>query len=95
VALRLQEFMSQLLYSPHDCTIVVGHSLFFKALVKTYLSKEFIQHSPEFAKQIANSKLQNCGIMRLELDSSRGMQGKPIVDARMVLGTKLITSKKK
>mmetsp|Transcript_40011 Transcript_40011/g.101622 ORF Transcript_40011/g.101622 Transcript_40011/m.101622 type:complete len:609 (+) Transcript_40011:132-1958(+) len=93
VQLRMREFMSQLLYSPHRSIVVVGHSLFFKAVMKCYLNEEFKTKQPDFAERVSKMKLMNCGILRLELDPQRGLDGNPIMDARLVLGSELIKSK--
>jgi len=89
---RLQEFMSQLLYSPHRSIVVVGHSHFFRSVFKTFLSQEF-KEGPEakLAKEFAGKKMDNCGVARLELDPSRGLAGGPIVRAEMVLGSQFVS----
>mmetsp|Transcript_19118 Transcript_19118/g.49016 ORF Transcript_19118/g.49016 Transcript_19118/m.49016 type:complete len:497 (+) Transcript_19118:169-1659(+) len=91
---RLQEFMTQLLFSPHQTIVVVGHSHFFRAVCSGYLSDEFWEREPELAGQLAKRKLNNCGVARLELDPLRGLDGGPIVDFRVVLDSYLIEEKK-
>jgi len=82
---RLEEFVAQLLYSPHRSIIVVGHSHFFRALMRGFLCDDFKQRCSDTAHDLTDNKLQNCGVVRFELDTSRGILGKPIVDATMVL----------
>jgi len=86
---RAQEFMSQLLYAPHRSIIVVGHSHFFRAVFKKFLSDDFRKHNPALAQQIASMKLPNCGVARAELDPSKGLNG-PITRVELVLQTELV-----
>jgi len=87
VQARMREFMTQLLYSPDHNIVVVGHSHFFRAVLAGYMSEEFREQDPEFAKKLASAKLANCGVLRLELDPARGVDGGPIVDAKFLLGS--------
>lgn len=87
---RLHEFMSQLLYSPHANIIVVGHSHFFRAVFREFLSAEFRAQKPELARDFSSMKLMNCGVARLDLDPRRGLTGGPILSAESVLGSELI-----
>lgn len=84
---RLQEFMLQLLYSPHSSIIVVGHSHFFRAIFNRFLANEFKAQEPDLAQKITAMKLKNCGVLRLELDPARGLNDGPIVDVKAVLGS--------
>lgn len=86
---RLQEFMSQLLYSPHRSAVVVGHSHFFRAVFKAFLGDDFFAENKELASALVRKKLQNCGVARVELDPRRGTGGGPIVSAQLVLDTVL------
>lgn len=85
---RLQEFMLQLIYSPHRTVVVVGHSLFFRSVFRQYLSSEFRTKRPQLAHCISNLKMMNCGVTRLELEPANGLDG-PIVNAELILGTRL------
>lgn len=86
---RLQDFMAQILYTPHQTAVVVGHSHFFRSAFKAFLSKEFHQRNPQLAKDITSKKLMNCGVARVELDPRLGVEGGPIVNVELVLGTTL------
>eukprot|EP00929_Paragymnodinium_shiwhaense_P090817 TRINITY_DN50915_c0_g1_i1.p1 TRINITY_DN50915_c0_g1~~TRINITY_DN50915_c0_g1_i1.p1 ORF type:complete len:471 (+),score=82.50 TRINITY_DN50915_c0_g1_i1:113-1525(+) len=86
---RLDEFMFQLLYSPHETIVVVGHSHFFRAVFARYLSRCFHEERPDMAKELTKKKLQNCGVARLTLDPSAVDDG-PIVEADLVLDTKFV-----
>lgn len=86
---RLEEFVAQLLYSPHRSIIVVGHSHFFRSLMRGFLCDDFKHRCSDLADSLTNKKLQNCGVVRLELETSRGITGQPIVDATPVLRSKL------
>jgi broad specificity phosphatase PhoE len=87
--LRMQEFMSQLLYSPHDTMVVVGHSLFFQNVFRHYLSDTFTSNEASLAKDLQTLKMPNCGVVRLELDPRQGPSGRPITSARPVFGSVL------
>lgn len=90
---RMDDFMSQLLYSPHRTMVVVGHSYFFRAILKQYLSEEFKSKSPQFAADIGSKKLSNCGVVRVDMDPR--LVGAPIVDVQLVLGTTLLSEHSK
>jgi len=86
---RLDEFMSQLLYSPHQSVVVVGHSHFFREVFRRYLSSDFKDQNNKLATEITKQKLMNCGVARLELDPTRGVGGEPIMNVQLVLETTL------
>lgn len=86
---RLKEFMSQLLYLPVKSAIVVGHSYHIRAVLKAFMSPEFRKKQPQLARQLETQKVQNCGVVRIDLDPSRGLEG-PITNAELVLGTELL-----
>jgi len=86
---RMDEFMAQLLYSPHQSVVVVGHSHFFRAVFRRYLSANFKDQSTRLANEITTRKLMNCGVARLELDPTRGVDGEPIMNVQLVLETTL------
>merc|ERR1712008_388139 len=86
---RMDKFMSQLLYSPHQSVVVVGHSHFFRAVFRRYLSAEFKDENNKLATEITIQKLMNCGVACLELDPTRGVEGEPIMNVQLVLETTL------
>jgi len=86
---RLQEFMAQILYTPHETAVVVGHSHFFRSVFKSCLSEEFGAVNKTLAKDIVTKKLCNCGVVKMQLDPRRGVEGKPIISLELVLGTTL------
>jgi len=83
---RMEEFMSQLIYSPHQNVVVVGHSHWIRALFKQYMSPSFKEKKPAFAKDVAKEKLCNCGVAKVEVDASESV-ATPIIDIELVLGT--------
>jgi broad specificity phosphatase PhoE len=85
---RLSEFMAQLKYSPYKSIVVVGHSHFFRAVFKEFVSDSFKERRKDFADQLSKMKLSNCGVARLSLDPSVE-QGGPITDVELILGTHL------
>lgn len=87
--LRLKEFMCQLLYTPHQTCVVVGHSHFFRAVFKGFMSKDFKDSQPELARRLTKDKMDNCGVIRMKLDPTQDLQG-PITNVELVLGSVLI-----
>jgi broad specificity phosphatase PhoE len=85
---RLDEFMAQLKYSPHRTIVVVGHSHFFRAVFKRFLSEDFKNERGSFAKELSTKKLSNCGVARLELDPAM-KSGECITNVEIILETKL------
>jgi len=88
LAIRQQEFMSQLLYSPYRTIVVVGHSLFFQNIFKTFSGEIFHERRGPFAERLGKAKLNNCGVARVELDPRASLE-RPIVDVRLMRGTYL------
>jgi len=86
---RLDEFMYQLLFMPKASVVVFGHSLFFQQLVRKFLSEDM--RTSEFGQQLCKQKLSNCGVLRLDMDPSRMLDG-PFLKAQLVLGTELVAS---
>lgn len=84
---RLNDFMSQLLYAPSYSLIVVGHSHFFRAVFKRYISPELCAKRPHLVERLRTWKLSNCGVARVELDPEADF---PIADVELVLGTEMI-----
>lgn len=89
---RLQEFMSQLVYSPHRTIVVVGHSHFFRAIFKRFASPAFKAKEPALARRLGEEKLSNCGVARLELDPKS--PDCPIVGVKLVFETTLVSDKR-
>lgn len=85
VALRSDEFMKQLLNSPHKRIIVVGHSHFFRELFKNHQNESFKEAKPELAATISQEVIQNCGVVKVLLDTSAVEA--PIVDMEFVFGS--------
>merc|ERR1711862_119122 len=86
VKARLDEFMAQLRYSSHQKIVVVGHSHFFRAVFKEFLSNNFKETNDIFSKQLTKDKLPNCGVAKLELDP-RIDEGGPITNVELMLGS--------
>jgi len=85
---RLEEFMSQLVFSPHRNIVVVGHSHFFRAVFQKHLSQEFQAKHPLFAQKLAKMKLSNCGIARLDMDPRNDDDG-VITNVELLLDTRI------
>jgi len=87
--LRLKDFMSQLLYTPHRTAVVVGHSHFFREVFKQFLSKE-LREKP-LGKDLVKKKMGNCAVIKLCLDPNRGLDDGPISSAELVLSSKMVS----
>lgn len=88
---RMHEFMCQLAFSPHRTIVVVGHSHFFREIMKTYISEEFRTKNKDFAKDLSTGKLMNCGVVRVDLDPHAfAADAACLVDAELVLDTTLV-----
>jgi len=86
---RIDQFMTQLMYSPHNTAVVVGHSHFFRAVFKKYLSNKFKAERTTLAKCLSDGKLSNCGVCRVEVEV--GPDGLPVItSAELVLNTTTI-----
>lgn len=83
---RLEEFMYQLLFASQQSIVVFGHSLFFQQLMRRFFSDSYRPN--ELAQRLSTGKLPNCGVVRLDLDPSKMLDG-PFVKAELVLGTTL------
>ena len=80
--------MQQIQYSAAASIVLVGHSHFFRELLRANLSAGVAKSAPELAKELASKKLSNCGVACLELDFETG--GPPIVDVQLLAGTRLV-----
>lgn len=91
---RFSELFSQLRYGTRDDKIIlVGHSHFFRHLVRHYISPEYKEREPEWTQQLYHSKLDNGAGMRLTLQwdhSEDPMCGPKVSQARLIFGSKLI-----
>jgi broad specificity phosphatase PhoE len=94
LAARLQEFMAQLIYSPHKTAVVVGHSHFFREVFRNFLAEELKNSKADFCHDLCNMKLSNCGVIRVDLDPRRGIEGGPIVRADLVLQSRLVVDQR-
>merc|ERR1712232_189779 len=82
---RAKEFMSQLAYSPHKTVIAVGHSHFFRELLKEFQADAFKAAKPKLAAELGKELLENCGVAKVTLDASVSADA-PIVDVELVFG---------
>jgi len=87
LGVRMEDFLAQVLYSPHKVIIIVGHSHFFRAFCQRYLHDQFRELYPQLAKSFCARKLKNCTVARLELDPAQGLYGKALVHVSPVLGS--------
>lgn len=80
-------------YGTHaDTAILVGHSHFFRHMMKEHMSPEFRKREPEWTLMLDKSKLDNGGCLRVvvEWDTTKGPMCHPVVhSAQLVFGSKL------
>ena len=86
---RLGDLLDQIKYSPAETVVLVGHSHFFRELLRAQLDPSFAEREPTLTAQLKSRKLSNCGVARLELDFEAA-PSTPIVDVRLVAGTTLV-----
>jgi broad specificity phosphatase PhoE len=85
---RLQEFIGQMRFCREERIIVVGHSHFFRALIKQGLSSSAIIEGAT-RHDVQNKKLMNCGIAAITLDFRKGAD-QPITEVELMLGSELV-----
>lgn len=84
---RITEFMSQMRFLREERIIVVGHSHFFRALVKQGLTSSATIVGASRA-DVLSKKLVNCGVMAITLDFRRGAD-QPITEVELLLDSQL------
>jgi broad specificity phosphatase PhoE len=62
---RVMDFLSLVRYCPHSHPIFVGHSLFFKALCSTRVSRMLDKNRPLLAERLGNHRLSNATVLAL------------------------------
>ena len=78
---------------PPKSAILVGHSLFFRAMLQHQLAAEVKQTHPENAAELMASKLENAGCLRMVVRWPAGVTDRPvacpaIVEASLAFGSK-------
>ncbi len=97
---RMRELWATLKYMDESSAVLVGHSLFFRELVRTHLADECFQDGGSrqaFAAQLKERKLGNgaCVYIKVRFPCASFAEGRPaasapeIVDARLLFGTQL------
>lgn len=87
---RIHQFLQQLRYMKEERIAVIGHSLFFRSLLKYHMheSASVIGSTPTL-EEVTSKKLMNCGVAGITLDFARHVQN-PITAVELLLDTKLI-----
>jgi len=62
---RVMDFLSLVRYCPHHTPIFVGHSLFFKALCSTRVSRMLDKNRPLLAERLGSQRLANATVLAL------------------------------
>ena len=60
---RMDEFLCQLAFSPHDNIVVVGHSHFFREVFRKYIHPDFEQQHATFVQELRKKTLSNAGVV--------------------------------
>eukprot|EP01094_Clydonella_sp_ATCC50884_P004490 TRINITY_DN1351_c0_g1_i1.p1 TRINITY_DN1351_c0_g1~~TRINITY_DN1351_c0_g1_i1.p1 ORF type:complete len:537 (+),score=217.45 TRINITY_DN1351_c0_g1_i1:55-1611(+) len=82
---RIRDFWCTLKWGEFSTCIVVGHSLFFRALCKKFSSPELLQRNPALAKE----KMNNAALLCVDVDFSGEL---PVIeDANFMFGTGFAT----
>lgn len=83
---RVDELISQLQYSPHERIALVGHSHFFRCLLRKLLAPAATLTAPDGqpaeAARLRAAKLSNAGVARCEIEF--GPKGAAITSVRLV-----------
>lgn len=69
--------------------IVVGHSLFFKEFVSSYLAPELIEAKPELCRALQSRKLNNLSCLAIDLQFSPRAEDLKITDVELMFGSTL------
>ena len=87
---RLEEFIEQLQHCSAERIVVVGHSLFFRRLLRDFQCRDDpaapICADEELSFDIGHYKLPNCGVVALTMDFDREPR-QCITDAHLMFGT--------
>jgi len=82
---RFFDLMSTLQYTPEGTIICVGHSFFFREMMRRYLSKNS-KCDPEIVEKLHKTKMGNAACLRVEIAFS---SPPAIIDAEFMWGTGL------
>lgn len=87
---RISDFLCTMEFYPTDgAIVVVGHSLFIRTFLRTYMAESFAQARPKLAEEMSQKKLQNAGCIRVDLDFQTSSHGgtMAIVNAELMFGS--------
>lgn len=87
---RISDFLCTMEFHPTEgAIVVVGHSLFIRTFLRTYMAEPFAQEAPELAEDMSQKKLQNAGCIRVDLDFQTPSHGgtMAIVNAELMFGS--------
>ena len=87
VAARIDDVFETLRFDPEDVVVVVGHSLFLRAVARRCVAPELAATAPDLVENLRQNKLENCGCVGMDVEFE-GDGGAPvIVDARLMFGS--------
>jgi len=93
VADRIQELLAQVRFCPQPSLVLVGHSHYFRELLRHFRAKECRAVDATGvaidAKDLESKKLTNAGIARCELDWDADAE-KPVAEVALLFHTDLI-----
>lgn len=70
VRARAKRLLRAVEVAQHESIILVGHSIFFRELLRSSLSPSALSSPPELAERLTRHKLPHCSVLRCELDFS-------------------------
>jgi len=87
VAARIDDVFETLRFDPEDVVVVVGHSLFLRAVARRCVAPALAATAPDLVENLRQNKLENCGCVGMDVEFE-GDGGAPvIVDARLMFGS--------
>lgn len=95
---RISDFLCTMEFYPTaGAIVVVGHSLFIRTFFQTYIADSLMQEMPQMAHDMCQTKLQNAGCIRVDLDFCKASTGgsMAIVNAELMFGSSFERKKKK
>eukprot|EP01062_Namystynia_karyoxenos_P069893 TRINITY_DN65313_c0_g1_i1.p1 TRINITY_DN65313_c0_g1~~TRINITY_DN65313_c0_g1_i1.p1 ORF type:complete len:1002 (+),score=345.94 TRINITY_DN65313_c0_g1_i1:180-3185(+) len=85
---RMEEFMLQLQYCTEESVVVVGHSLFFREVLRCYM-KDGADCVGATARQLRQRVLGNCGVAAATIDFAAPALSSAVIAVQLLFGSRL------
>lgn len=96
---RFSELWTYLRYGTSaDTVILVGHSHFFRFMMREHMSNTFKTNEPQWTEQLSHGKLNNGSCIRVSVawENSSDFMAAPVINsARLVFGSQLLIEEEK